>query len=246
MILQRLTASLRKQDWFTVLIETLIVVLGVFLGLQANNWNEARKDRIVERQTLDRLRVEVPALMASRARVLEFSTARKDALEGAAAKVFAADSPDPLTQFECLAITLSHIYTLPPDTSPMIEELVSTSRTATLGDARVRAALAEFLLARDDSRTVQRAVSIDIHQLSLEFPDLMKSVYQPASGGAPGSARTSCDLAGMRENGRFGNTLVSNQQRFLNYYDTGIVEVDARLGRLADALNIESPPKATP
>ena len=42
MILQRLSASIRKQDWFTVLIETLIVVLGVFLGLQVNNWNEAR------------------------------------------------------------------------------------------------------------------------------------------------------------------------------------------------------------
>ena len=42
MILRRLTDALRKQDWFTVVIETLIVVLGVFLGLQVNNWNEAR------------------------------------------------------------------------------------------------------------------------------------------------------------------------------------------------------------
>lgn len=42
MILQRLSQSIRKQDWFTVLIETLIVVLGVFLGLQLGNWNEAR------------------------------------------------------------------------------------------------------------------------------------------------------------------------------------------------------------
>ncbi|MCA8899924.1 MAG: hypothetical protein KDA53_01600 [Hyphomonas sp.] len=46
MILRRLTDALRKQDWFTVAIETLIVVLGVFLGLQVNNWNAARQDRI--------------------------------------------------------------------------------------------------------------------------------------------------------------------------------------------------------
>ena len=39
MILRRLTTALRKQDWFTVVIETLIVVLGVFLGLQVNNWS---------------------------------------------------------------------------------------------------------------------------------------------------------------------------------------------------------------
>ena len=45
MILQRLANSIRKQDWFTVFIETLIVVLGVFVGLQVNNWNEARQAR---------------------------------------------------------------------------------------------------------------------------------------------------------------------------------------------------------
>lgn len=44
MILQRLTTAFRKQDWFTVVIETLIVVLGVFLGIQLGNWNAARAD----------------------------------------------------------------------------------------------------------------------------------------------------------------------------------------------------------
>ena len=48
MILRRLTTALRKQDWFTVVIETLIVVLGVFLGLQVNNWNAARGQRAAE------------------------------------------------------------------------------------------------------------------------------------------------------------------------------------------------------
>ena len=37
MILRRLATSIRKQDWFTVFIETLIVVFGVFIGLQVNN-----------------------------------------------------------------------------------------------------------------------------------------------------------------------------------------------------------------
>tara|TARA_R110000796_G_scaffold13951_1_gene44884 strand:- start:157 stop:525 length:369 start_codon:yes stop_codon:yes gene_type:complete len=58
MILRRLTTALRKQDWFTVLIETLIVVLGVFLGIQLGNWNEARaaeqrRDEIIEALATD-------------------------------------------------------------------------------------------------------------------------------------------------------------------------------------------------
>ncbi len=48
MILRRLATSIRKQDWFAVVIETLIVVMGVFLGLQVNNWNEARQEAGLE------------------------------------------------------------------------------------------------------------------------------------------------------------------------------------------------------
>tara|TARA_R110000796_G_scaffold57279_1_gene132312 strand:+ start:720 stop:992 length:273 start_codon:yes stop_codon:yes gene_type:complete len=45
MIFQRLATSIREQDWFTVAVETLIVVFGVFIGLQVNNWNAASQDR---------------------------------------------------------------------------------------------------------------------------------------------------------------------------------------------------------
>lgn len=55
MILQRLSESIRKQDWFTVFIETLIVVLGVFLGIQLGNWNSARQERDLEQAYLTRL-----------------------------------------------------------------------------------------------------------------------------------------------------------------------------------------------
>ena len=44
MILRRITDAFRKQDWFPVAVETLIVVFGVFIGLQVNNWNEERKN----------------------------------------------------------------------------------------------------------------------------------------------------------------------------------------------------------
>ncbi|MEQ9506162.1 MAG: hypothetical protein RLO80_07800 [Hyphomonas sp.] len=58
MILQRLATSIRKQDWFTVTVETLIVVLGVFIGLQVNNWNAARVARGDAADLLSRLSIE--------------------------------------------------------------------------------------------------------------------------------------------------------------------------------------------
>ncbi|MEX6632515.1 hypothetical protein [Hyphococcus lacteus] len=44
MILRRIATAFRRQDWFTVLVETMIVVMGVFLGIQVANWNDARAD----------------------------------------------------------------------------------------------------------------------------------------------------------------------------------------------------------
>lgn len=43
MILRRFGASMRKQDWTAILIELVVVVVGVFIGLQASNWNEDRQ-----------------------------------------------------------------------------------------------------------------------------------------------------------------------------------------------------------
>ncbi|MGE4073108.1 MAG: hypothetical protein AB7E72_18220 [Lysobacterales bacterium] len=48
MLLRRVIARLRNQEWTAVAIDLVIVVLGVFLGLQASNWNAARDDRASE------------------------------------------------------------------------------------------------------------------------------------------------------------------------------------------------------
>jgi len=43
MILRRVTAHLARQDWTAVVIELAVVVIGVFIGLQASNWNQDRE-----------------------------------------------------------------------------------------------------------------------------------------------------------------------------------------------------------
>lgn len=55
MILRRLAAAFRRQDWFTVGLEIMIVVLGVFIGIQMANWNEVLQERIEQRSVEQRL-----------------------------------------------------------------------------------------------------------------------------------------------------------------------------------------------
>ena len=72
MILRRLATAFRKQDWFTVLVETLIVVFGVFIGLQVNNWNAARIEHAQERDYLVRLHEDFTESAAGQSRDIHF------------------------------------------------------------------------------------------------------------------------------------------------------------------------------
>jgi hypothetical protein len=59
MILRRVIAHFRKQEWTAISLDFVIVVVGVFVGLQVNNWNEARSDQAQLDQQLISLRSEL-------------------------------------------------------------------------------------------------------------------------------------------------------------------------------------------
>lgn len=54
-ILRRLADAIKKQDWFLVLLEVMIVVVGIFIGLQVDDWNQQRLDRVNESIYLEEL-----------------------------------------------------------------------------------------------------------------------------------------------------------------------------------------------
>jgi hypothetical protein len=59
MILRRVSKSLKTQDWTAVWIDLVIVVVGVFIGIQVANWNEARRDREREQAYLQDIAAEL-------------------------------------------------------------------------------------------------------------------------------------------------------------------------------------------
>jgi hypothetical protein len=64
MILRRVIKHFRNQEWTAIFLDFIIVVVGVFVGLQVSNWNEMRGDRAEYARALDRLNVEINANLA--------------------------------------------------------------------------------------------------------------------------------------------------------------------------------------
>ncbi|MCY7354391.1 MAG: hypothetical protein LH470_04800 [Lysobacter sp.] len=61
MILRRLAKSLKQQNWTTILIEFVLLVGGVFLGIQAANWNQQRAEDAKAQAYLARIRGNLEA-----------------------------------------------------------------------------------------------------------------------------------------------------------------------------------------
>ena len=59
MVFRRFAANLRRQDWTAVILELVVVVVGVFIGLQASNWNEDRQTDAKAAVFTQRLRADL-------------------------------------------------------------------------------------------------------------------------------------------------------------------------------------------
>lgn len=64
MILRRITEHVKTQNWFAVGLDFAIVVVGVFIGIQVANWNEARSNEVLARDYIGRLATDVELELA--------------------------------------------------------------------------------------------------------------------------------------------------------------------------------------
>ena len=55
MILRKLSQSLNEQNWTAIVIEFVLLVSGVFLGIQVSNWNEQRAEARLAKDYVHRL-----------------------------------------------------------------------------------------------------------------------------------------------------------------------------------------------
>ena len=60
-ILGRLSQAVREQNWFAVVLEVLIVIVGVVVGFQVTGWGQARSDAAREQTYLRQLVVDLEA-----------------------------------------------------------------------------------------------------------------------------------------------------------------------------------------
>lgn len=59
MTLRRILKHFEAQNWFAVCIDLVVVVVGVFIGIQVANWNEARLEAVRKQQIIEALITDI-------------------------------------------------------------------------------------------------------------------------------------------------------------------------------------------
>lgn len=144
MILRRVREHVSHHNWFAVLIDVAIVVLGVFLGLQANNWNEKRVEAEQARSYRARLIDELDFNAHQFAQqIAYYRQARDYGLEALAA----VKGERPLSDREVLIASyqLSQVDTTKAKTY-IYDEMTSNGLVDRLGDEEIQQQASDYYL----------------------------------------------------------------------------------------------------
>ncbi|MGA7964502.1 MAG: hypothetical protein WCB49_01125 [Gammaproteobacteria bacterium] len=143
MIFSRIVDHVKKQQWTGAFIELAIVVLGVFIGLQANNWNQARHNHAAEivylralAKDLDSIETSVQAQVDFETKIIHFANQSLDEI----------DAPPSKNRTLRLGMLLSQLVarsTLKIE-SPTFRELQSSGHLGLIRDRALRGSIVEY------------------------------------------------------------------------------------------------------
>ncbi|PHS22517.1 MAG: hypothetical protein COA84_12610 [Robiginitomaculum sp.] len=95
MILRRVIKHFRQQEWTAIFLDFLIVVVGVFVGLQVSNWNATQAARHNYKMAVERYEAEVRANLADLRKMENLAlTGLKIAQNGLDTLLLCEDSPE--------------------------------------------------------------------------------------------------------------------------------------------------------
>ena len=177
MILRRLSQSLKEQNWTAIVIEFVLLVLGVFLGIQVANWNESRKDSIQEAAYLHNLAEDIRSDINEIDETIAVSRWRMSVL--AALIVKSTGEPLPTTyslpigvvevqkvpaytdaENKSLGLAYSYVRTIDGNRSTY-ETIINTGGIGLIQDAKLLEQIQIYYADVDEIKDVERKLQID-------------------------------------------------------------------------------------
>ena len=149
MILRRLVEHVRTQNWVAVALDFAIVVLGVFIGIQLGNWNEARRDSAAGDASLARMANNIASDIEALDRIIE--NLQREAEHAELIDRYLRGEEVANSDWEMYQIIYYRAGWTPFTPSRVAyDELISSGRYRLAGDVELRRDIAEYYAGLED------------------------------------------------------------------------------------------------
>ena len=239
MILRRITEHVKAQNWFAVGLDFFIVVVGVFIGLQVANWNEARRDRVDEAIFLQDLHddILIASQQSARTEAIRFLQAKD--LETSAELIFGEQHDRELTEAECIAIAFSHTNNVSRSRLPALIHLQSAGRMGIISDRVLTRELAELTQRHEVLDTIIGATAGIA--IANKYPNLFESKAKWSRVGESGEierdVETICRLEDILFNRALVNDITANVDSYDAFMRDGFVPWVAQMRSVHDRVD---------
>lgn len=210
MIIQRLSQHLRSQNWFAVLLDLLVVIVGIYIGLQVDAWNSSRNERALETQYLERLLVDMNDSIAAQKVQLENFDDDTTAIDYIAqiqrAGSFAEADKERIIQ------GLNSVAWVPPPATNMItiRELQSTGNISLIRDVDIRIGIGQM---ERSFAGLEHDAALIMSLMPASAPEVMTWSYMEPN--TPGEHRS----VTAEEDPSYGYTSQYDEERMLSNPD---------------------------
>ena len=159
MILRRFSQSLKDQNWTAIAIEFVLLVLGVFLGIQVANWNADAIDRREARDAMHRLEEDLQLSIKLTRSNAEFMAENARDADLVLNRLRACKLPE--VDRNRFANGLYRLGKIMPArlVRTTFDELRDSGRLRLIGNAELRRALSETVRRQDSHEGVSRLIS---------------------------------------------------------------------------------------
>ena len=207
MILRSVMQHIRDQNWTAVCIDFVIVVVGVFMGIQVNNWNEARQADAREVVVLKRLTQEFNEIHGALERQIEHRRAWADRI-ATLIEVLERDEEAPDDNMIRVALHAATASGRRPAQSASYLQLMASGDLASLSNAELQKSLIDYHSRLDrDAEYYIELVRLAVDDVATN-ESVDRTVTQMQRAGAAidqqgpadlGSTIRSFDLAGLQK-----------------------------------------------
>ena len=179
MILRRFMKHVTDQNWFAVGLDVIVVITGIFLGMQVTDWNNQRKDADEEREYLVRVHADMAESVETQREQLEAAATIVSDMDYLIEKLL--DGTFAEANQKRLLSGLDGAGNIPLPTTSMvtINELSSTGKLLLIQDIALRDAIGRIKTSYEYTSAEQDRSMLSLSTYQPFFAHL--ALYRPAT-----------------------------------------------------------------